>query len=164
MKNLPGPMPILRLAYVTLFLLALFTVFTMWSQVGGQGHLDLLPWHVKLVLSIGAAYAITRATSAAVAGDRGWNPQSVRWLGLALAILFICGMASYYAHAYLEDTGDEDDGSDEATISSFSRPYPDSVPPQRREDTEQTQRISIKLPERSPTSVSAPSALSGCEA
>src|SRR5215831_4935241 len=114
MEDLSGKMPILRLAYITLFLIALFTVFTLWSQVGGQGHLDLLPWHIKLVLSVGAAYAITRATSAAVAGDRGWNLQSVRWLGLALAVLFICGMASYYAHSYLEDTGDEGDGSDEA--------------------------------------------------
>src|SRR5262249_55809000 len=112
-------MPILRLAYVTLFLIALFTVFTLWSQVGGQGHLDLLPWHVKLVLSIGASYGIVRAAAAAVAGERAWNPQSVRWLGLVLATLLLCGMASFYAHSNLEDTGDEGDSADDATISSF---------------------------------------------
>jgi len=109
--------PILRLAYITLFLIALFTVFTLWSQVGGQDHLDLLPWHIKLVLAVGAAFAITRAAASAVAGERGWNLQSVRWLGLALVILFLCGMASSYAHNNLEDTGDEETG--DASVSSF---------------------------------------------
>ena len=111
-------MPILRLAYITLFLVALFTVFTLWSQVGGQAHLDLVPWSVKLVLGIGAAFAIVRAAAAAVAGERGWNSQSVKWLGLALATLVLCGMASYYAHVNFEDTGDETD-SGGATVSSL---------------------------------------------
>src|SRR5213076_2247154 len=108
----------LRLAYITLFLIALFTVFTLWGQAGGQGHLDLVPWYVKLVLSMAAAFAIVRAAAAAVAGDRGWNPQSVKWLGLALATLFLCGMASYYAHANFEDNSDES-GSGDASISSL---------------------------------------------
>ena len=30
------PMPILRLAYIALFLIALLSVFTLWGQVGGQ--------------------------------------------------------------------------------------------------------------------------------
>jgi len=111
-------MTILRLAYITLFLIALLTVFTLWSQVGGQGHLDLVPWYVKLVLATSAAFAIVRAAAAAVAGDRGWNTQSVKWLGLALAALALCGMASYYAHVNFEDTGDETDSGD-ATISSL---------------------------------------------
>ena len=111
-------MPILRLAYITLFLIALFTVFTLWSQVGGQGHLDLIPWYVKLVLASGASYAIVRAAAAAVSGENGWNPQSVRWLGLALAILFLCGVASFYAHTNLEDTGDEGDSNEDTSISS----------------------------------------------
>src|SRR5215470_13899293 len=100
-------MPILRLAYITLFLIALFTVFTLWAQIGGQGHLDLLPWYVKLALSVGSAFAIVRAASAAVGGARGWNPQSVRWLGLTLAALCLCGLASFYAHNNLEDSGDD---------------------------------------------------------
>jgi hypothetical protein len=108
----------LRLAYITLFLIALFTVFTLWSQVGGQGHLDLIPWFVKLVLATAASLAIVRAAVAAVAGERGWNPQSVKWLGLALATLALCGMASYYAHVNLEDSGDESEPGD-ATISSI---------------------------------------------
>jgi hypothetical protein len=110
-------MPIFRLAYIAVFLLSLIAVFTLWGQVGGQGHLDLVPWSVKLVLGGGAAYAITRASVAAVKGEHGWNGQSVKWTGLALATLFLCGMASFYAHNNLEDTGDEQDQGD-ATVSS----------------------------------------------
>jgi len=110
----------LRLAYIAVFLLSLMAVFTLWSQVGGQGHLDLVPWSLKLALGVGAAYAITRASVAAVKGEHGWNSQSVKWTGLALAALFLCGMASFYAHNNLEDTGDEQDQGD-ATVSSAYR-------------------------------------------
>jgi hypothetical protein len=38
----------LRLAYATQFLIALIAVYVLWSQVGGQSHLDLMPWYLKL--------------------------------------------------------------------------------------------------------------------
>ena len=113
---IPTQMPILRLAYIAVFLIAIIAVFTLWSQVGGQDHLDLIPWSVKLVLGGGAAYAIARASAAAVAGEHGWNGQSVKWTGVALAALFLCGLASLYAHNNLEDNGDEE--PDDATVSS----------------------------------------------
>jgi hypothetical protein len=112
------PMPILRLAYIGLFLIAVIAVFTLWSQVGGQAHLDLVPWSIKLALGTAAALGITRAGAAAVQGEHGWNGQTVKWTGLALAALFLCGMASLYAHNNLEDTG-EDAGDGDATVSSF---------------------------------------------
>jgi hypothetical protein len=109
-------MPILRLAYVTLFLIALIAVFVLWSQVGGQGHLDLMPWHVKLGLGAGAAYATVRATKAAVAGPAAWNAGSLKWSGILLALLLGCGLATYYFHVYGE--GDED-GQDETVTSGL---------------------------------------------
>jgi hypothetical protein len=115
------PMPILRLAYITQFLIALITIFVMWGQVGGQSHLELLPWFVKLGLGVAAAYAVVRATQAAVAGPRGWNAQSVRWLGIALVFLFLCGMASYFAHMYLEDD-EQDNQEQDTTVSRFLHP------------------------------------------
>ena len=45
-------MPILRLAYTTQFLIALIAVFVLWSQVGGQSHIDLMPWYFKLGLGV----------------------------------------------------------------------------------------------------------------
>ena len=115
-------MPLLRLAYSALYLVALIAVYVLWSQVGGQSHLDLLPWHVKLGLGALAALAVVRATAAAVAGERGWNAQSLRWLGLALALLIGCGLASYYSHVYLEDSGDESDGQADTTVSNSRHP------------------------------------------
>jgi hypothetical protein len=114
-------MPILRLAYTALFLLALIAIFVLWAQVGVQSHLDLLPWYVKFTLGVAGAFAIVRATAAAVAGERGWNGHSVRWLGIALAVLFLCGLASYYAHVYLEDT-DEGDDQQDTTVSRLVLP------------------------------------------
>ena len=115
-------MPLLRLAYSTQFLIALIAIFVLWSQVGGQSHLDLLPWHIKLGLACAAPYCVVRATAAAVSGDHGWNAQSVAWLGLALAVLVACGLASYYAHLNLVES-DEEDAQQDAPISWMVRPH-----------------------------------------
>ena len=114
-------MPILRLAYSTQFLIAVIAVFVLWSQVGGQSHLDLLPWWIKLGLGLAAAYGVVRATAASVSGDRAWNAQALRWLGVTLAVLAACGYASYYAHMNLEDADDEDQQAD-TTISRMRMP------------------------------------------
>jgi predicted outer membrane lipoprotein len=114
-------MPILRLAYATQFLIALIAVYVLWSQVGGQAHLDLLPWTVKLGLGLAAAYGVVRATAASVGGDRAWTPQTLRWLAFTLAVLGACGFATYYAHMNLEDSDDADQQQD-TTISRLHIP------------------------------------------
>jgi heme/copper-type cytochrome/quinol oxidase subunit 3 len=110
-------MPLLRLAYSTLYLIALIAVFVAWSQIGGQTHVDLLPWWVKLVLGTTMALSIVRAIMAAQSGTRAWNGQTLKWLGLTIALGVLCGMATYYAHMYLEDTGD--DTQDDQAISEL---------------------------------------------
>jgi hypothetical protein len=103
-------MPILRLAYSTLFLVALLAVFVVWSEVGGQSHLDLMPWYLKLGLGAGAAFACVKATAAAVGGGNTWNGGTLRWFGILLALLVGCGLATYYVHVYGEiDEQDEED-------------------------------------------------------
>ena len=119
-------MPILRLAYTTQFLIALIAIFVLWSQVGGQSHLDLLPWWVKLGLGLATAYSVVRATAASVSGDRAWNSQALRWLGLTLAMLAACGYASYYAHMNLEETDEEDPPQDTA-ISRMRLPVQSGI-------------------------------------
>jgi len=109
-------MPILRLAYATQFLIALIAIFVLWSQVGGQGHLDLVPWHLKLLLGAGAAFCVVKATAGAVAGERAWNGKTLRWFGILLVLLIGCGFASYYVHLY--DESDEDDQQNNSAMSS----------------------------------------------
>ena len=114
-------MPILRLAYATQFLIALIAVFILWSQVGGQSHLDLMPWYLKLGLGAGAAFAVVKATAAAVAGSHAWNAGTLKWFGILLLLLTGCGLASYYCHMYLE-TDEEDQPDNSAVIQIHKTP------------------------------------------
>jgi len=113
-------MPLLRLAYATEFLIALIAVFVLWSQVGGPSHLDLVPWYLKLVLGTGAAFSAVKATAAAVGREQPWNGRCLRWLGLMMALLVCCGLASYYAH--MNEETDEGDEPEAGSLSSEARP------------------------------------------
>src|SRR4051812_281741 len=107
-------MPILRLAYVTQLMIALIAVFVLWAQVGGQGHLDLMPWYLKLGLGGGAAIAVVRATMCAVSGATAWNGGTLKWVGILVALLIGCGLSSYYFHIY----GESEEEQDEETVTS----------------------------------------------
>jgi hypothetical protein len=109
-------MPILRLAYATQFLIALIAVFILWSEVGGQGHLDLMPWYAKAALGAGAAFATVKATAAAVSEKQAWNRRTRKWCGILLALLVACGLATYYCHLYLETDEDDQGGGDDSAL------------------------------------------------
>jgi hypothetical protein len=114
-------MPTLRLAYATQYLIAVIAVFVLWSQVGGQSHLDLMPWYLKLGLGAGAALSVVKATAAAVSEERAWNGRTLKWMGILLVLLTGCGLASYYCHLYLEDDGDD---QQDTTTTSVGRLIP----------------------------------------
>jgi uncharacterized membrane protein len=103
----------LRLGYVLEFLLALLTVSDLWSQVGGQNHLDDMAWYAKLVLIVGLALAITMGTSAAVSHEKIRNAKTIACLLLAIAIIGAMAAATYYVHVHEND----DSGSDEDTVA-----------------------------------------------
>jgi hypothetical protein len=113
-------MPILRLAYSTQFLIALIAIFVLWSEVGGQNHLDLMPWYLKLGLGGGAAFAAVQATAAAVEKQVAWNRKTVKWFCILLALLLGCGLASYYYHVY----GEPDEEQDEDSVTSMAQQAP----------------------------------------
>lgn len=96
-----------RLLLAIEFLLALLAVYTLWSQVGGQYHLDLMAWYWKLIFGPALAFTIVRATMAAIWGERIWNAKTIAWILLALALMAMMGMATYYCHLY--EPADEDD-------------------------------------------------------
>jgi len=105
---------VLRLFYAIEFLIALIATFTIWSQVGGQGHLDLMAWYRKLFLGVGLSFAAVKATAAAVAGQRAWNARTLRWLSIILALSLACGAVTYYYHL-TEPPPDEEDQQDTTT-------------------------------------------------
>ena len=107
------------------FLIAIQVVFTFWSQVGGQYHLDLMYWPWKFGISVLMALVITGITAALVRSE-GAMTRRVYLLGaLLLATIAVAGCVTYYFH--LNEPADEDDqGDTQPTISKLSklaRPY-----------------------------------------
>ena len=99
-----------RLFYAIEFLIALIATYTVWSQVGGQGHLDMMAWYWKLVLGVGIAFATVKATGAAVSNKRTWNARTLKWISVVLALALACGAVTYYYHL-TEPPDDEEDST-----------------------------------------------------
>jgi heme/copper-type cytochrome/quinol oxidase subunit 3 len=110
-----------RLLYIIEFLLALMAIFTLWSQVGGQTHLDLMPWHLKLALSVAMAAASVKATAAAVGSHRAWNRLAIAWLAVVVLLGVIMGMITYYYHV-TEPRDDEETPQVALLMGNFIQP------------------------------------------
>ena len=113
----------LRIAYVCEFLLALLAISVVWGQVGGQDHLDLMPWYDKFVLIFTLALVTVVGTVAAVARERAWNGIAITCLAMALLILCAMGAVTYYYHVHEDQEQNADN-----TGMAFARPHP----PERR--------------------------------
>jgi hypothetical protein len=107
---IPLETAIVRIGIILEFLVALIATFTLWSQVGGQYHLDIMPWYWKLILGLGIAFATVKATVAACREkDRPWNPRTWRWVAIIGLLLTVAGVLTYYTHLYEPDEDDQDD-------------------------------------------------------
>jgi hypothetical protein len=105
------PSSILRLAFMMEFLVALVAIFETWSMVGGQGHLDLMPWHAKLGFALGLALVTVMGTASAMAHERAWNAKTVTCVVLAVILATGMGLTTYYYHLHENDDqapGDDD--------------------------------------------------------
>jgi hypothetical protein len=91
------------------FLVALVATYTVWSQVGGQGHLDMMPWYSKMLCGFGLAGAVVGFTAGA-AREKFWNRHSVAWLLVVLGVALAMGALTYRYHL-LEPAEDEYDES-----------------------------------------------------
>src|SRR5258708_28068869 len=94
-----------RIAYAIEFLLATLAIFTVWSQVGGQGHLDLMPWYTKMVLTASLGLATVSGTASAVAHERAWDPQTITCLPVLLVLAVAVGGGTAYYHLHHNDQG-----------------------------------------------------------
>jgi hypothetical protein len=115
------PSNLLRLAYVVEFLVALLAVLELWSQVGGQSHLDLMPWHLKLGLSVGLALVTVAGMASAVGHPDAWNAKTIACAILGLLIMAGMAAATYYAH--LHENDDEHDGSNDPGVAWIAPLY-----------------------------------------
>jgi hypothetical protein len=106
------PKSVLRAFLIVEFLIALQVVFTVWSEVGGQYHIDLMFWPWKLGVSFIAATLIVAITASVIRapGDGvGSLPRKV-WIYAAMlfATLAVAGIVTYYYHVN-EPSDDEED-------------------------------------------------------
>ena len=97
----------LRIAYAIQFAITLVAIYEVWPQVGGQSHLDLMPWYSKLLLPAALSLATVMATASAVRRDRIWNAPTAGWLAVALALTVTMGILTWYEH--LHEPLDEDE-------------------------------------------------------
>ena len=113
------PSPYLRLVYVGEFMLALIAVLSLWSQVGGQDHLDLMPWYLKLVLTSGLALIVVFGTMAAVSSPDAWNAKTIAFLVLGLLVACAMGFVTYYYHLHENDDDNDDDAKPAVAMLSM---------------------------------------------
>ena len=110
------PPKLLRPLLVVEFLIALQVVFTFWSEVGGQYHLDLMYWAWKFGVSLAAALLITAITAALVRREGVVTGRIYVLAALLLATMAVAGCVTYYYH--LNEPDDQDDqGDNQPTIS-----------------------------------------------
>jgi MFS-type transporter involved in bile tolerance (Atg22 family) len=110
------PPYLLRLAYVSEFFLVLIAVLTGWSQIGGQTHLDIMPWYDILVLSVSLSLVAVMGTVAAVRHDKAWNFKSITCLIVALLIVTAMGAVTYYYHLHEGDDNDDANTGNQAAL------------------------------------------------
>jgi hypothetical protein len=108
----------LRIAYVCEFLLALFAISVVWGQIGGQDHLDMMPWYDKFSLIFALALVTVVGTTAAVSRERAWNGIVFACVAMALLLLCAMGAVTYYYHVH----EDQEKDSDNTTGVAFARP------------------------------------------
>lgn len=110
----------LRVIYSLEFLFALLTVLTLWSEVGGQSHLDMMPWYLKLICIVGAAWCTVRFTAAIVESPKVWNRRSIIWFLGILLVAVTMGAITFYYH--LREEVDQDESDEANTAASVILP------------------------------------------
>lgn len=114
----------LRLAYCFVFLLAILAIFTFWSEVGGQGHLDLMPWYTKMISVLVSAWCCVRLTAGIVEQRSVWNRRTVAWLAGLILILFVMAAITYYYHLQEDNQPDSDENTATAMTTKSPRWMP----------------------------------------
>ena len=99
----------LRLAYAVEFLVALLAILNVWSEVGGQGHLDLMPWYIKFACIFGLAWCSVRFTAGMVEQSTVWTRRTIAWFAGILLFGIAMGGITYYYHLHEEPQDDDED-------------------------------------------------------
>src|ERR1035438_1715429 len=112
----------LRPLLIVEFLIAVQTIFTIWSQAGGQYHLDLMFWPWKLGLALGAAGLIVAITATLLLNDGQITRRVLLFCSLLIATFVVAGVVTYYYHLNEPVDQQEQDEDEPAKISQITEP------------------------------------------
>lgn len=98
---------ILRVVYAIEFLVALVATLSVWREIGGQYHLDLMPWYVKGLLTLTLALTVVKLTAVSAGGQRR---RTVIWAWALVFLLLAGGCITFYYHLN-EPLDEEEEGS-----------------------------------------------------
>lgn len=119
---------LLRPLLIVEFLIAVQAIFAIWSQVGGQYHLDLMFWPWKFGLSIASAGLIVAITANLVQNDGNVTRRALLFCSFLIATLLMAGVVTYYYHLNEPADQEEDQDDEPAKISLIllprELPYP----------------------------------------
>jgi len=101
------------------FLVAQLAILELWSQVGGQNHLDLMPWYTKLSLTMGLALVTVAGTVSAVSHERAWNAKTIACFALGVMLAGAMGGVTLYYH--LHESDEAESGGEPTSISRGGR-------------------------------------------
>src|SRR5437762_5262657 len=96
------------------FLLAIEVVFTLWSQVGGQYHLDLMFWAWKAGFGLGAATLVVAITAEVARNNGAVTRRILLMCSLLIAIAISAGVVTYYYH--LHEPSDDQNQEEEQPV------------------------------------------------
>jgi hypothetical protein len=111
---------LLRPFLILEFLIALEVVFTCWSQVGGQYHLDLMFWPWKFGVSVAAAALITGITADLARGTGAVTRRVVLFCALLIATIVLAGVVTYYYHLNEPPEEDQDSTDQPARVARLN--------------------------------------------
>ena|ERR1700722_19200156 len=117
---------LLRPFLIVEFLIAIQVVFTFWSQVGGQYHLDLMFWPWKFGLSLAAAGLIVAITGSLVQNNGAITRFALTLCSFLILVVLVAGMVTYFYH--LNEPPDQDSQQDdEPARISQTMPSPNAA-------------------------------------
>lgn len=106
---------LLRPLLVVESLLAIVAVFTLWSQIAGQYHLDLMFWPWKLGIGLAAAGLIVAITAALVRSGGALTRSVLLRCSLLLVVAVVAGVVTYYYHLNEPQDSDSDEDTEQTT-------------------------------------------------
>lgn len=107
---------LLRPLLIFEFLVAVEAVFTLWSQIGGQYHLDLMFWPWKAGLGLGAAALIVAITGSVLRNEGAISRRTLLLFSLLLSVAIAAGVVTYYYH--VNEPADQEQNEDQPVRTS----------------------------------------------